>query len=142
MPGGVGPNPLPVPGTREFTLSAVGPGWGVYFKQHPLSELDKGGICVDVDHHAKVDEETGELIESTRYRVFTWVVAEPFTWINADQVDPDRAAFERTAATKVLYRLLRMVVARRKDPSTLPASDAELLGYAIRLFRALTELGR
>lgn len=139
MPASVGPAPPPVPGTREFTLAPVGPGWSVYLEQlSPLSDLERGGICVGVVHSERADLETGEVYPVTTYHCLAyWNPALPNVYIEASRVDVERTAFDRLGAWSACKFCLKQVLARKSRAPT-PA-DYEWMTYAWRLFRAITE---
>jgi hypothetical protein len=134
----VSPNPLPLPGSRDFTLADVGPGWQVWFRQDPLSELpDKGGTVVEVIHTRHTDPETGEVIPATYYRCLaTWLPANPWSVIRSTDVDLTRLdGLNTMSAWACFCWLLRPVVTGKSKIAR--AAHIEPVEDAIRLWRAL-----
>jgi hypothetical protein len=115
-------------------LAEIGPGWELWMRQHPLSEVERGGICVEVEHTVRANTDTGELVPAIRYRCLNGARA---TWLYADQVDVERSQFSERGAWATVLLLLRQVVVKKKYAPVPSASDRLYLADAFALFRAL-----
>ncbi len=106
-----------VPGTRAFTLEAVGPGWRITSRSRRFADTFDSpinGICVETVHDQHIDE-WGEITPTTRYRTLTtWAPATPWHVIDSADVDLDALdGIDRTATTGAIKWLLRPVCADR-----------------------------
>lgn len=137
-------DPLPIPGTRDFTLEDVGPGWEVFSRDRtyvgdvePELRDPVGGLCVEVIHPTVADPETGELTERTCYRCLIWRGRQPvYEILDSGEVDLSALyGVNRFRAFTSFCRLLQPIVtSNRRAPR---AADDQPVDDAIRLWRVL-----
>jgi hypothetical protein len=138
--------PLAIPGTRDFALGAIGPGWKVFSAERHLAAGEDdmafaqpvGGTVVEVIHDRLVDRETGEIAERTRYRCLaTWHPSKPWHLLDAGEVDVDQlAGVDRQSATTAVRWLLRPVA--RSEGRLLTGKELAAVVDAYRLALAVS----
>jgi hypothetical protein len=133
----VAPAPPPVAGARSFMLSAVGPGWVLYTPDHHWAGEDleypgQAGTVVEVLRQRHDDQETGEIVEITRYRCLaTWRPSRPWSTVDAGDVDTHQlAGVDRRAAAVAIRWLVRPVASGK---GLLSASEQRAVVDAWRL---------
>jgi hypothetical protein len=141
----VPPRALAIPGTRDFSLEAVTPGWQVFSIERRLAngedDMDfaeaAGGVVVEVIHDRVTDYETGEIMPRTRYRTLAmWRPSHPRYLIDAGDVDLSRlAGVDRLGSTTAVRWLLRPVAL--SDGKVLTSKEIAAIADAHRIAMAV-----
>lgn len=134
-PAAIGVHNPAIPGTRAFTLEAVGPGWILYSRWEPL---DAAGVVVDVTHHTDTDPDTGEISPRTVYRLLAyWKPSNPWRRLDAAGVDLTQlGGVDRMTASAAVRWLVKPLTLRRRR-NQLTATEIENVHDAWRLAAAV-----
>jgi hypothetical protein len=123
---------------RDFALEPIGPGWTIYSTATIDSALEAAGVVVEVIHGQAVDDQTGEINASTRYRCCRyWTPSAPSVYVEAKDVDTSQlAGIDRLSASAAVRWLVRPLVLRRRGVQ-LTGNEIQAIHDAWRLAAAV-----